>query len=291
MDESTDSVTSEQQYQALANQAEDRTRGLRDLDDRSFATGVAVHIGGRFFLATAGHVLCDRHRMAFVAPNGELPVSEVRRDWKYNHLVDVGFLEVRTDQVFAGASFVDSDGILAKFDTNMQHNVLVAGFPIDAHLMSPRGTECVPFFCPSVTVPCAQWPRTWPSEYATAIRLSRRRDVVIRYPEPQEQAAIRNRNTGAVAATTVRPGPQGLSGCGIWLACASRGAKTGLWLPHMQLIGLQHAQLGTSRLLRGTQISAWLDLLAAHYTDMRPEIVRIKRSANSFWRVTKVLPR
>lgn len=281
----TDTI-SDQQYQALVNQAEDRTRGLRDLEDRSLATAVALSLGDRFFLATAGHVAEKSHRLALITETGELPLAVVNRGWRYNGEIDVAFVEVAREQAGAITASVGPEGILTDLDQKRQHNVLVLGFPTDSYVRIPQGIGGMPFLCRTVTIPRAEWPRTWLLENGQAIRLNAKRDIVVRYVDPHGEAVIRNRNTAVEVKNfrTPPPRPLGMSGCGMWLMCASEPKKSGLWRPNMQLIGLQHAAMIQGRLLRGTRIVHWLDLVAQSYPELAEHIKVAKRRARSFWK-------
>lgn len=277
---------SNQKYQALVNQAEDRTRGIRDLEDRSLATAVAVTLGERFFLATAGHVVHKSHRLALITETGELPLAEVKRDWRYDEKVDVAFVEVAREQAGAITASLGPNDILTDFDEKMQHDALVLGFPTDAYVQIRQGLGCMSFICRSVTLPRAEWPRTWLLENGRAIKLSTKRDILARYVDPKGEAVVRDRNTAVEVENlrTAPPGPAGMSGCGIWLTCASEPKESGLWRPNMQLIGLQHAAMIQGRLLRGTRIGHWLDLVAQSYPELAEHIKVAKRRARTFWK-------
>ncbi len=68
-----------------------------------------------------------------------------------------------------------------------------------------------------------------------------------------------------------------MSGGGIWLLAIGEKVDSGLVLPGIQLLAIQTSWYDRSRMLRGTLVAKWLDLVAAEYPDLRDEIDQIQR--------------
>jgi len=261
---------------AIAFQAQTWTRDLRNLDseDMEGGTGVAVRIGPRHFLATAAHVIKGSHRIEVVRRSGEDPIGfDFRNAFWTGPELDVGLLELSEGQAGRIGEFVGEKNILTRFDQGFAHNVIVSGFPARTHRRIARDSiGAVGCTERSATLPLTDWPKEMPERPPVSGR-----DVFVPYPENQNvQVTGPGIDHHAVPAIPmVPPHPRGMSGGGIWLEIFGR-RESGIHHPYLQLIGVQVAFVTPSRLLRGTLIQHWLDLVAEHYPDLRSDIARIK---------------
>ena len=262
-------------YHATTSQAQNRTWDLRDRDDPKLdgATGVAVKIGSRCFLATAAHFLKKAPNIEIVRRQGRDPIGLDFRNAYSEEQLDVGLLELSAGQAEKIRDFVEEKNIHTGLDQRTVHNVLVVGFPACEHhrvaqdLFEARGNTVQ-----SCSVPLGQWPEGPPENPLIAGR-----DFLVEYPSVQDvQVTGPGINYDEAAAIPAEPPePRGMSGGGIWLDIFAH-RQAGIQFPHIQLIAIQVKFLRTSRLLRGTLIEHWLDLVAKSYPDLRDDVQRIK---------------
>lgn len=250
--------------QAIAEQARRFTYCLiDDTGGTKVGTAVAVQLGTRFFLATAGHVIENaRGIKALVRDQAAHCVS----DFVVRHCdnrFDVGLLEISSSHSHR-FEFLSQDRLCKTIEDEQEVPAMVVGFPgqfcepvkqIDLTTESfLRVVQCNTLTFHTVVLPRSEWPSEGlPDEHGNYRQLVDGRDVLIDYaPEPVECLTL---------------DPCGMSGGGIWLAQIAEG-KERLNYPDPRLIGLQLGWYRERNLLRGIRIGAWLDLVRDRYPDL-----------------------
>lgn len=266
---------SDPEFKAMCYQARRWTRDLRDLvNTRVNGTGIAVRMGARRFLATAGHLVKESHPMQIVSREGEssIPTDFANAGWDEG--ADVGFLELSQEQADMVGDFAGGENILCVWPRELPQSVIVVGYPEEMHFSpSPQVVASVLTQIQLITVPTPEWPDNLDREPEQG------RDLFLRLPEETygQLAGPSVPHSGNAAVKGRTPRPHGMSGGGIWLLAIGEKVDSGLVLPGIQLLAIQTSWYDRSRMLRGTLVAKWLDLVAAEYPDLRDEIDQIQR--------------
>jgi hypothetical protein len=150
----------DQDYEAAIQQAGRWTWDLVETKDgRSNGTGVAIALGKRRFIATAGHVISQGHSIEVVRRRGmsKVPMGFVNSRWDEDP--DVGLLELSTVQAAAIPDFLEEESLLPSLDQSQRHEVLVSGFPACLHRnLGSLATIAYPGNVLSDTIPASEWP-------------------------------------------------------------------------------------------------------------------------------------
>jgi hypothetical protein len=252
-----------------------RTHGLllrSENGHEEIASSVAVQIGSRFFLATAGHVAESEAEIEVIRKPSEPRVSGFVRRCGINGEVDVGLLEVTQGQASVLGPFQGGAEVFCHLDLSAENHVIVTGFPAaDCASAGPKLKVSVPTATFAETIPLADWPRNVVSKPEPET------DIFMRYPEEGRLQTVTPESPFSTRKALVRPTapPEGLSGGGIWLVAHRENRPSGLWYPSSQLVGLQVAWYKGLRVLLGVSASKWLEFVRDHYPDLGDDIQRI----------------
>ena len=267
----------DEEVDAAMQQCVARTHGLflRHKDGREeIASAVAVRIGSRFFLATAGHVTESETEIEVIRKPREQRVSDFVRRCGVNGDLDVGLLEVTHDQASTLGLFQGGDEIFCHLDLHAGNHVIVAGFPAaDCSSVVPGLMVSVPRSTFAETVPLGDWP-------SNVVRApDPDRDILISYPEEGRLQAITPESPFSAQKALLRPTapPGGLSGGGVWLVAYRKIKPSGLLYPSSRLVGFQVAWYEDLRVLLAVSARKWLEFVQEHYPDLQDEIQCIIR--------------
>ena len=244
---------------------------------KTFAVGscVCITLGGRWFLATAGHLLKGGNPVEVVPGEGHRPVdlTKARRSCCKSDPVDLGLVELTSDQAreIGEDHFLDVRGVQASFDTSQAHTVVICGFP-SANEFTRRGRRAS-FAEVSIrtTIPSNDF--TCNIEFAP----DHTRDVFVEIPETVNRHYVGPGKPpdSFCPRDSHPPDPGGLSGGGIWLAAMAQRKGSGILYPHPRLVAIQVGHFQKRGVLRGVSISHWLNLLGEECPDLRTEITSI----------------
>lgn len=269
---------------ALASQAHASTYCIIDLTNGADGTVVAVNIGSRYFLATAGHVIPASHNFKIVVRDSIDGVY----DFAALHVhpeIDVGLLELLPKDVprFRD-TFVPANAMAAQADQQAKYNVTVVGYPkrlidqVDRVPLSANRTvgvhQCNAFTFHSVALPLSEWPtsgtRTPPVPGI---------DIFIDF-DPEDCMRLMNAKTSGdipLKIDSSAPHPAGISGGGIWLLRYS--TSNSVWQPVADLHAIQFG-FNPSGWLRGALIGTWLEVVDMNYADLKSDVEEIRRRSS-----------
>ena len=286
MDDAAERAINRWENLAWIHQAGDLTCAIRDLEDGGVSCGIVLELGERQFLVTAGHVLCRGHALAFIGPDGETPIAEVRRCSRYDGKVDVGFVEVDEDSAPAFVGFAREDTLLTSLPRGESLWIGVRGCP--AQYYKPQGpdrVESTDFTVPGKLVPQDEWPDSWITESFGAIRLSTSRDLLVTYPEMGGELDWVDKRGNPPRPCDLRvPHPNGFSGAGMWLLCFSRHRGSEVQFPDLKLVGIQGGFRKRLGCLRGTRIRCLLNLIAEDYSALGDAVEQVEKQSRNFQR-------
>ncbi len=240
---------------------------LHDEDDtpRKSGSGTCLQIAGRFFVATAGHVIADWSLkqigvIGAVKRTDLTPLlvgSGLRGGGTYDP-VDIGWLELHPQAAKAvGWTFVGLEKLSLRpiSDSAM---LFIRGFPVEFQNMVSYEdrpllqSEPLNYLLRSVR---EIDPRRYPNHS---------RDVFLEYLKDINEDAP----DGFVKQA---PDAQGLSGCGIWKV--NPRLDTAIGSPDSaQLAGVFHTWYDVDQLLQGTLITEWLQMLRADLPELAANI-------------------
>lgn len=280
-------IVTKQEYQALVNHIEGSTRPIRNMKDRNqLSTAVAVRLGGRRFLATAGHVLVANHQMALLLEDGEYPVIEARREWRFDPEVDVGFIELNDESEVGDLRFVEAASILTRLNAECRNPVLLVGFMAREFQVQGNGRLGFVLYAGSfVTLPRQEWPESWcVGMTSRPARLSHNRDVFLRLPDDRRVKYVHSNSGEWLGSISTMPEPHGLSGAGLWFTHCRLARGHSPWQAQPKLIAIRGSYRSASGVLRATRIDCWLKLLLSHYPELRAELEGIRQESCRFGR-------
>jgi len=233
--------------------AEERSDGRKNADPLNAGSGTCLRIGGRFFVATAAHVISPRPpNMHFVATptteDGALKIINggYRGGGKYDP-VDVGWLELHGRAAAqAGRAFLD----IARVRTGCvgDEELVVLGAPVQ---QQERGKH-------ADGTPVLKTGASW---WATRGILDAR--DLAEAPDPARKLFLRwpSRVEGTDGEWYEYPEPGGMSGGGVW----ATNVRHAQWrASNLQLVGIEYAfqRVGApDRYLKACQIQVWLEML------------------------------
>lgn len=254
--------------QGLLQHLDHCTVGLFDQKSGKISSGTLVQIIDRVFIATADHnISSDPNHELMVLPDKPRRKTEgfLRPQFvASNSFYDVGILEVRPDAVteyFDSVTCCDLNRLSIMGTGSQQLTVLVGnpgqfvetnnitdGAPFVAKLMSFSTTVLSP----------PEWPQTFVGR-----PIDQTIDVFMQYPD---QGNTRFDTNEPVVLST----PHGFSGGGIWSAEFRQGE---VWSPaSSQLFAIEIEWDKSQRIIRGTQIIHWLNLVRSKVPELRTEL-------------------
>ena len=269
--------------QASAEQARRFTYCLiEDTDGTKVGTAVAVQLGTRFFLATAGHVIENaRNIKALVRDQAAHCVSDFIARHCDNRF-DVGLLEISSSHSHC-FDFLSQHRLYETIEEEQTIPAMVVGFPgqfcepgkqIDLTTRSfLRVVQCKTLTFQTVVLPRSEWPSEGlPDEHGDYKQLVDGRDVLIDYAPEHEARPLTPKTAGIdnPPIECLSLDPRGMSGGGIWLDQIAE-SKEKLEYPDTRLIGLQVGWHRARNLLTGIRIGTWLDLVRDQYPDLMTE--------------------
>jgi hypothetical protein len=270
------------QSEALVRHLDDRCVGIlgfRDDFPEKLGSGTCITLGGRFFIATAAHVIAPyTNDELFIihsrTPGGTLTpiLRRGARGGRLQDPEDVAFLELAPEHARSlGKNFVDASRLMPGISHLPEDNVLVYGYPednIDPAQLAERHFKVQPIGFLSPPMPLA-------SVTGTSTALDARYHLVFEYPK------IGNiLSTGA--ALPELPAAWGISGGSVW---AGGMREPGVWAPDKcRLIAIEYRWF-EFEWARCTQIQHWLDLLRCDLPELKAHIDPILgcRWAWFFW--------
>jgi hypothetical protein len=246
--------------EAIVRHLDSRCVGIVTYKNGSFGSGVCVEIGGKYFVATAAHVIqgCTEEDVTTIhtrAPsNQKTHIVSIGSNGGGDDVVDVGYLEI--DPQYAksmGKEFVDLGRLESGCSELPNDLAVVYGYPAeltDIELFKEKGIAVQPigYVTPTKTH----------SDVAKQLDYSpiQQNDIYLEYPEDG------NILTNGKAVKKMPEAP-GMSGGGIW---STNVNYAGIWVADMcKLIAIQRSWNPCVRYLRGTQIQHWLQLIKANF--------------------------
>ena len=222
--------------------------GFRDHEPHELGSATCIQIAGRFFLATAAHVILaypNEQLLIVHGSVGPLPIiNRGVRGGNENDVDDIAWLEVSKDTAArTGKTFIP----LSHLHIGLAHDpdlwTLMYGFPsklVNRTKLVQQELGVTPLVYSTGTIPSESWPAGCNPDV----------DVVLNYPDTNNRL-----DDGREYQL---PDPHGMSGGGFWFVTP----KTGLiWHPEAHLFGIDRAWWPSRRYARGTQIQHWLNIL------------------------------
>jgi hypothetical protein len=229
-------------------------------------TGTCVSIGGRYLVATAGHLFIGvpEPYCVGVMPLTTTPSRDIFLATRHNRRgggktdpEDVAWLELSaaTARVF-GRQFLTLDGIDPHYAGAAGEPLFSYGFP-DQVEITPKAHGQSEF---GLSVQCYSTFVMAPTSIDPSCRPDPAFDIFARYStRPLDE----NLPEGRVPKL---PGAPGLSGGGFWRVNVN---KLGIWTPDdLKLVGIEHAWLPEDEWFRATKICHWLRLVAHDHPDL-----------------------
>lgn len=250
------------QCKALIRQASNRTYRLIDKTDQSYGgTAIAINIGDRYFMATAGHVISKNHKYKIVLRNKTYQSLDSFLSYKIDAIADVGLLEIPKEKKQLIDSWVNISDICTDFDRHKENDIIIVGYPGQYIIRTPKTQIaekdyiefqiCNSLCYHSFTLPIDKWPSEGMQNQAIE-----ERDIFIDF-DPGDMFISSPNNVDISPANSIQcPELQGMSGGGIWLL---ESKDVPIWEPSVKLIGIQHS-VKKDEWIHGTLIKCWLDL-------------------------------
>jgi hypothetical protein len=233
-------------------------------------TGTCIIIGGRYFVATAGHHFVnvpEPYRVGVMPLTTEpsrdifLATAHHGRGGAGGDQVDVAWLELAAaDAVGLGRDFITLDDILPHYAEVAGEPIFSYGFP-DYMEITPRADGQTGFgfavqgYATIILDPMTIEPRFRPDPAF---------DIFARYSTSALDGPLPK---GRIAKL---PDAPGLSGGGFWRLNIG---KRGVWTPHdLKLVGIEHEWWPQGEWFRASRIYHWLRLVADDQPELRLEI-------------------
>lgn len=260
------------QFEALTRQASSRTYRLIDKTDQSCGgTAIAINIGDRYFMATAGHVISKDHKYELVLKNKKAHLINCFQSRQFDTDTDVGLLEIPKEKKHLVDSWVTVSDIDTDIDQHKKNDVVIVGYPGEyitqtSKIQISRNNILKILTCNSLcymssTLPMEKWPTK-----GIKNQTNEERDIFIDF-DPDGDMFTSSPNTVDISSADSMQCPElpGISGGGIWLLESEEDL---IWKPSVKLIGIQHTVFKKDQWMRGTLINCWLDLVAKKYPDL-----------------------
>ena len=265
---------------AITKQIVDVTYRLLDEDDCTLGgTAVALKIGGRHFLATAAHILSNKHRLSVHLKTEDLRFSGFSgREYCPDDDPDVGFLEIPQEDIRRLPwAFLDGKHVVTSFDRNSALLVRVVGFPGEYMRVIKREqigsndlreTRAIRgFHYLTHLLPRAKCPESTDGD-ESVLYLDFNPDLPV-LSDPSNMIDVVPKETGEMA-----PPLYGISGGGIWLE--QEATEKGIWRADTKLLALQSSYHKGDGWIKGTSMVKWLDLVEGCYPDLKQAIANIR---------------
>lgn len=246
------------------------TIGMFEDKKNELSSGTLVRIEDRIFVATAAHnipsrpseslqILPDRPRQTHlgILRPGKSAVDRTN---------DVGFLEIDSaafDDYFQGKQCCSLGRIAIMGTGDPAQLMVLTGTPLQFAEIDSSGNG-PPFVANQIAFTSTVLSQTeWPLSFKGGRTIDPAVDVFLDYPA----TGITKLDTGEPLVLTT---PHGFSGGGMW---SSQMKKGEVWSPSMsQLFAIENSWDDVQRIVRGTQIIHWLNLLRSKIPELREHL-------------------
>lgn len=258
----------DEQANAVLSRAKLLNVRLCDLNDvaNKGGSGIKVKLGNKYFIATAEHVIADMDSPAIIQPQGKTNITKFLRQGS-SKIYDVGFLEVSQADAAQLGDFQAEMDIIILFDNTKCWPAVIAGYPSVNHRVKNNTISFSEEGVASCLLPVNEWPRNLATPPDTE------RDIFFDYPD--RMSSVVRGPRGLNRNNVCSPKPNGISGCGIWISEKGQ-SEAKIWFPRLCLVGIEHGFLSNLRMLRGTAIQHWLNLIKENYPDLAEVISNIR---------------
>lgn len=241
-----------------------------DLDNvEKHGTGTCIRLGGRYFVATAGHHFTDAPLpqcisiAPLLSPNGEDPMPvKGRHNWQVaSPSVDIAWIELSDAECTTlRQDFVDITQLETSGREVLGERMYIYGFPGDP--FDPLLQQARPDY--RITSLSLDTVGKSASAVSSAYEPSVA-DIFAKYSARDVQG-VRDRTYVASLPKVVK----GLSGAGLW---QFNDRDRFVWTPEAaKLVGIEHAWCAAEEWLRCTPIRHWLNLVAKDVPELGPTI-------------------
>ncbi|MEX2171861.1 MAG: serine protease [Pirellulales bacterium] len=253
-------------------------RLIDESDDAGGGSGVTIEIDNRQFIATAAHVLKNGHDIRLLTrESGSRLYGNFRAVHKDSEN-DIAIIELDVDESpHEWHEYLKLDDCSPDFDPTVSIPVRVCGYPGDCGRRIQREDDngdtliinaYATLHYVTDTIPFLNWP---------AVGLNREPDKdtdIFCGFSPTDHSELRNLRSLESMATWIAIDDlrlNGASGGGIWRIDAVNCSGS-IWEPKASLVGIQTSYSPQGEWLRGTRISALLQLFVQHYPDLRKDL-------------------
>jgi len=260
---------------ALADQARSYVRQLCDSRTGQIASGVALRLGERHFIATVAHFLKTAAAPQIVRRIDEPQVSGEFRNVVFKDEPDVGLIELTKEQADCIKDWMGADKILVDHLLTPETLVFVVGFPSATLTVAPPYSFCYATTYATFAASLVDWADRISDE------LSKDMDLLLELAEETENRTLGPGLPleGTVPEMHAPPPPEGVSGGAVWLPVWN---SQGVHRADNRLIGIQRSYYPKLRLLRVTLINEWLELALEHYPELREQVAETRGQKPNF---------
>lgn len=235
-------------------------------DPAAGGTGVTIEWDGRFFLATAAHVMQSIDDLALLLRDDE---GTLYADFISSHVdraADIGIVELDSTTVSALHEYelVRQEDIYLERYPHRKKPLWVVGYP--GKLIQRRTTADVTFLdCNRLSYETRALAKCdWPEIHPLDRQIRSSGDLFCTYdPDPstlQKRSYLELQRAPAKPDIDTLP-PHGMSGGGIWFPMSNTNPESRIWHPTAMLVGIQTSTGSKQKWLRGTRACVLLDLL------------------------------
>lgn len=262
--------------------------------ERNTASGTLVQIGNRLLVATARHTIPRKSQfLEFTGGNTSFveerkAAGEARSTWKgssqvrvlsnrRHDVLDVGFLELEPTVLSVLKREAISLGNVSVRTPQYGRLTCVFGYPSEMERKVRIAPNRGAILIPSLTYPKELLaPEEWPCVPAADRQPEENIDCFLTYSRdsagqmvlPLSQTAVPE----AMRISEKLPAVHGMSGGGFWQSWKPV-QQDGVWsATGYELLAIQSTWNESEKYIRGIQIRHWLDLIASHFSDLRPAI-------------------
>jgi hypothetical protein len=246
------------------------TIGMFDEEHKELSSGTLVRIEGRIFVATAAHNIPSRPWETLqILPDQPRPthLGILRPGMTgIDRTHDVGFVEIDPAafaEYFPGKQCCSLGQISIMGIGDSAQLMVLVGTPVQFAEVN-RTNKGPPFVAKQITFTSTVLNQTeWPSSFKGGRAIDPAVDVFLKYPT----TGTKKLDTGEPLVLTT---PHGFSGGGMW---SSQMKKGEVWSPSMsQLFAIENSWDDVQRIVRGTQIIHWLNLLRSKNPELREHL-------------------
>ena len=249
------------------------TYRLLDMTDQSSGgTAISIKINGRYFFATAAHVIKSNHEYNMLPHNKEGQLLRNFINKEFNLDTDVGLLEIDKNEISLIENWLDISEIYEEIDHQQEYPVIVKGYPGEMNKTLLKEKISKNWFIEfqrldslsfqSQTLPIQKWPK----QIEEIIPTPENDLFVDYYPEDFIYFCPPDTVNMSKDKTKKCPAFYGMSGGGIWLL--ENTTEGQIFIPKAKLIGIQHHVSEKGQWIRGSLVKCWLNLAKEKYNDI-----------------------